>query len=77
MPAFKLLMKDNTWNAFGCNINETIVLENAQYMKESGLLEAGYKYVVIDGTSMVVVQVNDRLLDVAQKVETWRPDCSS
>jgi hypothetical protein len=32
---------------------------------------------VIDGTSKVVVQVNDRLLDVAQKIETWWLDCSS
>ena len=40
---------DNTWNAYDCNINETVVLENAQYIKDSGLLKAGYNYFVIDG----------------------------
>jgi hypothetical protein len=40
---------DNTWNAYGCDINETIFLSNAEFMKSSGLLDAGYKYIVIDG----------------------------
>jgi len=45
------LIADNTWNAYACDINETVVLENAKFIKESGLLEAGYEYFVIDGTS--------------------------
>jgi len=40
---------DNTWNAYACNINETVVVENARFMNESGLLKAGYEYFVIDG----------------------------
>jgi len=40
---------DNTWNAYACNINETVVVENARLMNESGLLKAGYDYFVIDG----------------------------
>ena len=43
------LMVDNTWNAYECKINETVVLENAKFMNESGLLQAGYNYFVIDG----------------------------
>lgn len=45
-----LILADNTWNAYYCEINETVVLDNAKFMNESGLLEAGYEYFVIDGT---------------------------
>lgn len=38
----------NTWNAYYCNINETIVLETAQYMKKYGLFDVGYNYVNLD-----------------------------
>lgn len=56
---------DNTWNAYGCNINETVLLENAQIMKEASLLDAGYKYIVIDGPSCLWDTVDSgRLLDV-------------
>jgi hypothetical protein len=48
------LMIDNTWNAYGCSINETVVLENAKFMNESGLLQAGYDYFVIDGMASCV-----------------------
>ena len=44
------LIKDNTWNAYECNINETVVLENAIFLNRSGLLAAGYNYFVLDGT---------------------------
>ena len=61
-PGHILTIKDNTWNAYGCNINETVLLDNAKIMKEAGLLEAGYKYIVIDGTSSAN-GFNGRLLD--------------
>lgn len=38
----------NTWNTFGENINETIVLETVDKMVELGYKEAGYEYVIID-----------------------------
>jgi len=38
----------NTWNTFGCDINEKLVLEAAQIMIFSGLHDAGYEYVVLD-----------------------------
>lgn len=46
-----MLITDNTWNAYACDINETVVLENAKFINESGLLQAGYEYFVIDGMS--------------------------
>ncbi len=38
----------NTWNTFGHNINEQLIKETADTMVESGLLAAGYNYLVID-----------------------------
>ena len=38
----------SSWNTFGANINENLILETAKAMKESGLLDAGYQYVNID-----------------------------
>ena len=44
-----LIVLDNTWNAYHCDINETVVLENAKFMNDSGLLKAGYDYFCLDG----------------------------
>ena len=55
-------MVDNTWNAYACDINETVVLENAKFINESGLLQAGYEYFVIDGI-LCLNDVDGRLLD--------------
>eukprot|EP01133_Synstelium_polycarpum_P007281 gene7281-8462_t len=38
----------NSWNKFGCDINETIIMEVAEAMVSTGLAAAGYKYVNID-----------------------------
>ncbi|KAF5357190.1 hypothetical protein D9756_006384 [Leucocoprinus leucothites] len=42
------VMAFNTWNAYHCEINETVVLQNAQLMKSVGLQAAGYNHVNID-----------------------------
>ena len=36
------------WNAFACNINSSIVLEQAELMVKYGLLDAGYTAVHLD-----------------------------
>lgn len=38
----------NTWNTYGPNISESMVLETAAAMKQNGLLDAGYKYIILD-----------------------------
>ncbi len=38
----------NSWNTFGNNINESLICEMADRMVETGLLDAGYEYLVID-----------------------------
>jgi len=38
----------NSWNKFGCNINEQLIRETADAMVKTGMKEAGYQYVNID-----------------------------
>jgi len=38
----------NSWNKFGCGINETLIKEIADAMVSSGLAAAGYEYVNLD-----------------------------
>lgn len=38
----------NSWNTFGRNIDEKLIMETADAMVANGLLEAGYDYLVID-----------------------------
>jgi len=38
----------NTWNTFGPDINEALIMESADAMVNTGLKDAGYEYIVID-----------------------------
>ena len=38
----------NTWNKFGCDINEDLIRDTIDTLNSSGLLEAGYKYINLD-----------------------------
>ncbi|MFB9545784.1 alpha-galactosidase, partial [Micromonospora sagamiensis] len=38
----------NTWNTFGCNINETLIHQMADAIVNNGLRDLGYRYVVVD-----------------------------
>lgn len=38
----------NSWNKFGCNVNEQLIRETADAMVSSGMKDAGYEYIVID-----------------------------
>lgn len=46
--AFVPPMGWNSWNSFGWNINEELIRTTADYFVESGLLDAGYEYLIID-----------------------------
>ncbi|MFA7564277.1 MAG: glycoside hydrolase family 27 protein, partial [Candidatus Neomarinimicrobiota bacterium] len=37
----------NSWNRFGCDVNEQLIRETADAMVSSGMKAAGYQYVVI------------------------------
>ena len=38
----------NSWNKFGCNINEELIRNTIDTLNSSGLIEAGYKYINLD-----------------------------
>src|SRR4051812_989289 len=38
----------NSWNTFGCNINESLIRGMADSIVNSGMKDAGYQYVIID-----------------------------
>ena len=38
----------NSWNTFGADINEQLIRDTADKMVDTGLLNAGYEYLVID-----------------------------
>lgn len=38
----------NTWNAYGCQINQTIIRRNAELMISRGYVKAGYKFMNVD-----------------------------
>ena len=38
----------STWNSFSCDINATLVRQGADHLASSGLLAAGYRFILID-----------------------------
>lgn len=38
----------NSWNEFGCNVDENLIKQTADAIVSSGMKDAGYEYVVID-----------------------------
>ena len=38
----------NNWNAFHCDVNESLLLTKAQDMIDFGLRDLGYNYIVLD-----------------------------
>ncbi|MFI6780192.1 glycoside hydrolase family 27 protein [Micromonospora sp. NPDC050276] len=38
----------NSWNSFGCNINEALIRQTADALVSSGMRDLGYQYVVVD-----------------------------
>ncbi len=52
----------NSWNTFGPNINEALILETADALVEKGYLDAGYEYLVIDDAWMMRERQNGALV---------------
>jgi len=38
----------NSWNKFGCDVSEKLIMEVADAMVNTGMADAGYEYIVID-----------------------------
>jgi alpha-galactosidase len=57
----------NTWNRFGCNVDEKLIRETADAMVSTGMLEAGYKYLVIDDCWQVARGADGRIVADPQR----------
>ncbi|HVZ78302.1 MAG TPA: glycoside hydrolase family 27 protein, partial [Gemmatimonadaceae bacterium] len=58
----------NSWNRFGCDINESLIRETADAMVSSGMRDAGYQYVNIDDCWMAPARdANGRLVPDPQR----------
>ncbi len=57
----------NSWNTFGPDIDEKLILETADAMVEKGFLDAGYEYLVIDDGWMTNERVDGKLVVNTEK----------
>ena len=52
----------NSWNKFGCNVSETLIMGMADAMVSSGMKDAGYEYIVIDDCWQVSRDENGQIV---------------
>lgn len=52
----------NSWNKFGCDINENLIKEVADKFVQSGMRDAGYEYIVIDDCWQVNRDENGKIV---------------
>ena len=52
----------NSWNKFGCNVSESLIMGIADAMVSSGMKDAGYQYVVIDDCWQVARDENGEII---------------
>lgn len=62
MLAERAPMGWNSWNTFGNNINEQLIMEMADTMVEKGYLEAGYEYIIIDDCWSLKERIDGKLV---------------
>ncbi len=43
-----LISLQNNWNALGCDVSESLLLDTSKILVNSGLRDVGYSYVVLD-----------------------------
>jgi alpha-galactosidase len=41
-------LRQNNWNALGCDVSKCLLLDTSKRLVDSGLRDIGYKYVVLD-----------------------------
>ncbi len=52
----------NSWNHFGCDVSESLIMETADSIAASGMRDAGYQYVVIDDCWQVSRDANGTIV---------------
>jgi alpha-galactosidase len=62
----------NSWNAFGCNINETKVMAAANQMITLGFKDVGYEYVNSKLSNSITFPTDSFAVDDCWAVKTGR-----
>jgi len=57
----------NSWNKFGCNVSEELLMGMADAMVSSGMKDAGYEYIVIDDCWQVSRDDNGNIVTDKEK----------
>jgi alpha-galactosidase len=52
----------NSWNRFGCDVSEKLIMQMADAMVSNGLKDAGYEYIVIDDCWQVARDENGEIV---------------
>jgi len=52
----------NSWNKYGCNVSESLIMGMADAMVSSGMKDAGYEYIVIDDCWQVARDENGEIV---------------
>ena len=52
----------NSWNKYGCNVSETLIMGMADAMVSSGMKDAGYEYIVIDDCWQISRDENEEIV---------------
>ena len=52
----------NSWNKFGCNVSETLLMQMADAMVSSGMKAAGYEYIVVDDCWQISRDANGEIV---------------
>jgi alpha-galactosidase len=52
----------NSWNKYGCNVSEKLIMQMADAIVSSGMKDAGYEYVVIDDCWQVTRDENGEIV---------------
>ncbi len=52
----------NSWNKFGCNVSESLIMGVADAISSNGMKDAGYEYVVIDDCWQVARDENGEIV---------------
>ena len=47
----------NSWNKFGCDVSEKLLMEAADAMVASGMKDAGYEYIVVDDCCIIFYDI--------------------
>jgi alpha-galactosidase len=53
----------NSWNKYGCNVSESLIVGMADAMVNSGMKDAGYEYIVIDDCWQVSRDANGEIVE--------------